>query len=113
MKKPFTGTYWRGRAVPDTMFTTGYKSDAKFNETYWKRPRFDQLLIAARTELDFAKRKEMYREMQWMIYEDGGIIIPMFNNFVDAGLKKVRGFVPMPLGEFSGSRAPSRVWFDA
>jgi peptide/nickel transport system substrate-binding protein len=112
MKKPFTGTYWSGRAVPDPMFAVAYASDAKWNETAWKRPAFDKLLIAARAELDFAKRKQMYRDMQVMIYEDGGILIPMFNNYIDAGLRKVRGFVPHPLGEFAGNRAPSRVWLD-
>jgi peptide/nickel transport system substrate-binding protein len=112
MKKPFTGSYWSGQPTADLMFTYAYKSDAAWNETFWKRPKFDQLLMTARAELDTAKRKQMYREMQLMVYEDGGEIIPMFNNFLDAALKKVRGFVPHPLGQMSRDRAPERIWLD-
>jgi peptide/nickel transport system substrate-binding protein len=57
--------------------STAYKSGSPWNETYWKRSEFDRLLIAARAELDTAKRKQMYRELQLMVHEDGGAIIPI------------------------------------
>jgi peptide/nickel transport system substrate-binding protein len=113
MKKPLVATYWNARPTADVMFSLAYTSDAKWNETFWKRPAFDKLLIAARAELDFAKRVQMYRQLQLMVHEDGGSIIPMFNNFLDAGLKKVRGFVPTPTASMSERRAPEKVWFDA
>lgn len=112
LKKPLVASYSIGRAVPDITLTVSYKSDAAWNETFWKRPAFDKLLVAARGELDFAKRKQMYREMQLMIHEDGGVIIPMFNDYLDAGLMKVRGFVPTPTLPLSGYRAPEKVWLD-
>jgi peptide/nickel transport system substrate-binding protein len=112
MKKPFAASYWSGRPTTDLLFALVYSSDAKWNETYWKRPRFDKLLAQARAELDTAKRKEMYREMQLMVHEDGAEIIPMFNNYLDAGVKRLRGFVPMPTFFMSGARAPEKVWLD-
>jgi len=48
-----------------------------------------------------------------MVYEDGGELIPMFNNFLDAASSTVRGFVPMPTFSLGGLRAPERVWLDA
>ena len=83
------------------------------NESFWKRPGFDNLLLAARGELDQAKRKQMYREMQAMVVDDGGEIIPMFNNFIEAGSSRLSGYVSMPVNEFGGFRAAERVWFSA
>jgi peptide/nickel transport system substrate-binding protein len=111
-KRPFCATYWSGRPTADLMLSIAYKSDAPWNETAWKRPEFDKLLTAARAEVDDAKRKPMYRQLQMMIHEDGGVIIPMFNNTLDAGSTKVKGFVPDPLLQMSGYRAPERVWLD-
>jgi peptide/nickel transport system substrate-binding protein len=113
LKKPFIASGWSGRPTADLMFSIAYKSDARWNETFWKRPAFDKLLIAARAELDFAKRKQMYREMQLMVHEEGGAVIPVLKNDLDAGLKKVRGFVSTPSWQMSGARAPEKVWFDA
>jgi len=104
-------TYWGGRPTADIMFSTAYASNAAWNDTRWRRPRFDQLLIAARAELDTAKRKQMYGEMQRMIHDDGGAIIPVFTNFIEAGQSSLRGFVPTPTRQMSGYRAAEKVWF--
>jgi peptide/nickel transport system substrate-binding protein len=113
MKKPWSAAYWDGRPTPDMMFSLLYKSDAAWNDTFWKRPDFDKILVEARSELDFGKRAEMYRALQVMIVEEGGQIIPVFNNFIDAGARSLRGFVPMPTHSLSGWRAVEKVWIDA
>ncbi|MEM8795891.1 MAG: ABC transporter substrate-binding protein [Pseudomonadota bacterium] len=84
MKHSFSAVYWGGRPVEDAMFTTAYAEGAAWNDTFWNNARFNELLIAARAELDEAKRREMYYEMQLILNEDGGAIIPMFANFVFA-----------------------------
>ncbi|MDF2764647.1 MAG: peptide transporter [Rhodospirillales bacterium] len=112
MKKPFVASYWGGRPTADLMFSIAYVSDAPWNESFWKRPDFDKLVVAARAELDTAKRKQMYRDLQLMVVDDGAEIIPMFNNFIDAGLKKVQGFAPTPTLEMSGLRAAEKVWLE-
>ena len=113
MKKPFTGSYWGGRPTADLMFALVYKSDAPWNETFWKRPKFDQLLLDARKEPDTAKRKQMYREMQVMIHEDGGEVIPMFHAYLDGAVKKVRGFPVSPVFQMGAFRAIKSIWLDA
>lgn len=82
MTKPFCAVYWSGRATEDWMFTTTYAAEADWNDTFWKHERFNKLLKEARAELDEAKRAEMYGEMQRIVRDDGGTVIPMFANYV-------------------------------
>ena len=84
MAKPFSAVYWGGRPTEDQMFTTAYAAGAAWNDTFWDNTRFNELLVVARAELDSAKRREMYYEMQAILNQDGGAIIPMFANFVFA-----------------------------
>jgi len=110
--EPFVASYWGGRPVQDMMYGVAYKSDADWNETRWVRPQFDSLLVQARGEPDQAKRKAIYREMGLMVRDDGGTIIPMFNNFIDAVSTAVRGYVRDGAMEMSNGLAPIRCWFD-
>lgn len=84
MKHPFSAVYWGGRPVEDAMLSTAYASGAAWNDTHWDNARFNELLVAARAELDEPKRREMYYEMQAILNDDGGAIIPMFANYVFA-----------------------------
>ncbi len=84
MQHPFSAVYWGGRPTEDAMFTTAYAAGAAWNDTFWENARFNELLVAARAELDDDKRREMYHEMQVLCAEDGGALIPMFANFVFA-----------------------------
>jgi peptide/nickel transport system substrate-binding protein len=112
MKKPWFASFFGGRPTADLMLSLVYKSDAAWNESYWKRPDFDKLLLEARVELDPAKRKQMYHDLQAMIVDDGGEMIPMFNNTLEAGSKTVKGFYQQPTLEMSGLRAAEKVWLD-
>ena len=84
MKDPFAAVYWSGRPVEDAMFSTAYASGAAWNDTFWENGRFNELLLSARAELDTDKRREMYWEMQAILNQDGGLIAPMFANYVFA-----------------------------
>jgi peptide/nickel transport system substrate-binding protein len=112
MKKPFTAVYWGGRPTEDLMFTIAYQTGAAWNDTFWSNKRFDKLLIEARAELDEDKRRAMYYEMQKIVNEDGGAIIPMFANYVFATNDKV-GHAPT-FGsnmDLDGERWAERWWF--
>jgi peptide/nickel transport system substrate-binding protein len=89
---------WNMRPTADMMFSTAFASDAPYNDSHWRRPEFDKLLIEARATIDRARRKEIYCTMQRMIHEDGGVIIPVFPNLLDGGSKRVKGLEPHPLG---------------
>jgi peptide/nickel transport system substrate-binding protein len=112
MKAPFCASYWGGRPTADQMLSIAYKSDAKWNDAFWKRQDFDKLLVEARAELDQGKRKQMYGEMQKMIHEDGGVIVPMFIDFLEAGAVKVKGMGPHPMFDFMAQRLGEKVWLE-
>ena len=84
LKKPFCTAYWSGRPTEDLMFTTGYAADAPWNDAFWQNDRFNELLVSARTELDTDLRRDMYWEMQEIVKDDGGTIIPVYAQYVFA-----------------------------
>ena len=87
---PWCMEYWSGRATADWMFSTVYAENASWNDTYWKHERFNRLLKSARAELDDAKRREMYVEMQKIVKDEGGMLIPVFANWVEAATTKLK-----------------------
>ena len=111
--KPFSTSYWSGRPVQDQMYSTAYLSTADWNDTKFFRPDFDKIIIAARAELDQAKRKELYREAALMVRDEGGLILPMFNDFIDAVSDKVGGWVKDPNGGMMNDKALIKAWVKA
>ncbi|MCB2116835.1 MAG: ABC transporter substrate-binding protein [Rhodobacteraceae bacterium] len=112
MKKPFCASYWGGRPTQDLMFSVAYSAGAPWNESFWDNARFNELLIAARSELDETKRRDMYWEMQSICANDSGTVIPMFASYVMAHSDKVG--IPEVVGAnqgMDGLRAIERWWF--
>lgn len=110
MKKPMTAVYWGGRPVEDQMFTTSYKCGAAWNDSFWCNDRFEELLVTARAELDDEKRRQMYWEMQEIVANDGGVIVPMFANYVQAIGDKVGHGEIASNWEMDGERWMERWW---
>ena len=109
-KQPFCTSYWSGRATQDAMFSTAYLTSSDWNDTRFFNEQFDQLVFQARAELDVAKRTAMYADMGTMIRDDGGLICPMFNNFVDATSDKVAGWGPSKGFGLMNMYAPVKMW---
>ncbi|MEM7075074.1 MAG: ABC transporter substrate-binding protein [Pseudomonadota bacterium] len=111
--KPFCMVTWGARPTPDVMYTLAYKDDAAWNESRWKNPRFNELLLQAKAELDDTKRAEMYTEMGQLARDDGGTIIPYFPNFVYGRRSNVRHNGALsPAWQMDGYRHASRWWFE-
>lgn len=111
LKKPFCASYWSGRPSCDWMFTTGFAADAAWNDTHWKNPRFNELLIAARTETDESKRAAMYAEMQQLLHDDGGLVNVVFNSFVDAHANTLAHGDTAANFPMDGMKLAERWWF--
>ncbi|HCQ66350.1 MAG TPA: peptide ABC transporter substrate-binding protein [Rhodobacteraceae bacterium] len=112
LKKPWCLVSWGSRPTPDMMYTLAYKSDAAWNESRWQNERFNELLLQGKGELDDSVRAEIYREMAILARDDGGTVIPFFNNFVYGARANVG--TPENLAaswENDGARAASRWWF--
>jgi peptide/nickel transport system substrate-binding protein len=113
LKVPFCMCHWNGRPTADIMFSLAYSGDAKWNDSHFRNARFDQLLKDARAELDDAKRREMYVECQRIVRDEGGVIVTMFKDNVDAAKDKVK--FENVAGNYGcdGLRNAERWWFES
>ncbi|MFL9925407.1 ABC transporter substrate-binding protein [Herbaspirillum lusitanum] len=113
MKVPLGFGNINPRPSADILFTQFFKSDATWNESGWKNEQFDQLLVQARGQTDFAKRKQMYADMQVLIHEKGGIGIPVFITNLEGYSTKIKGIEPIPLGAFMNYTSGEYIWLSA
>jgi peptide/nickel transport system substrate-binding protein len=111
MKVPWSASYWSGRPTADWMFTIGYKAGGNWSETFWDNARFEELLVMGRAELDEAKRRDIYVEMQTILHNEGGTVIPCFANNVDARSDKLAHGDLAGNFELDGCRSCERWWF--
>jgi peptide/nickel transport system substrate-binding protein len=101
------------RPTPDIYFSLLYSSDAPWNESQYKSTKFDAMLVEARGMLDQAKRRDIYYEMQTMIAEEAGTIIPAYITNADAISSKVKGLTANPLGGMMGYAMAEYIWLEA
>lgn len=111
LKKPWCAVFWGGRPTADMMFSTAYAADAAWNDTAWKHKRFNELLLAARAELDQPKRRAMYIEMQHIVHNEGGVVVPVFASDLSAATDKIAHGPIAANWELDGFRAAERYWF--
>ena len=112
LKKPWCASYWGGRPTEDWVFSQIYSAGADWNESHWDNKRFNELLVQARGELDAKKRRELYVEMQRLVHEDGGSIIPVFMAYTHAATTDIG--LPEQMAnnwELDGHKNGERWWF--
>ena len=114
LRNPFMVVSWGARPTPDVLFSLAYQQGAAWNESRWANPRFNELLLEARRELDETRRAAMYAEMQELVHDDGGTIVPFFRNRVNAMSARV-GTPEQISGnwEADGARSFQRWWFES
>ncbi|MFZ5790624.1 MAG: ABC transporter substrate-binding protein [Pseudomonadota bacterium] len=110
LKKPFVASFWLGRPTADWVLTFAYAADSTQNETFWKNPRFNELLVAARSEVDETKRAAMYAECQQLLHDDGGLINLLFEKYVTAHSKKVTHGELLSNWDIDGFKIAQRWW---
>lgn len=114
-KKGWCACYWSGRPTADWMYSSAYVEGTEWNDTAWRGTdaanRFNALVVAARAELDQAKRAAMYRETQELIRDDGGAMVPMFaNHIMGHGKNVLHGDNVAANWAMDGCKAPERWW---
>jgi peptide/nickel transport system substrate-binding protein len=112
-KQPFSLSYWGGRATQNQMYSTAYLSNADWNDTRFKNTDFDKKVLALRGELDVEKRKAGYREIATTMRDEGGVIVPFFNDYIDAMSDKVEGYRGHPEAELADGYALGECWLKA
>ncbi|MCZ0811601.1 MAG: ABC transporter substrate-binding protein [Pseudomonadota bacterium] len=101
------------RPTPDILFSLLYSSDAPWNESQFKSEKFDSMLVEARGTLDESLRTDIYWEMQEMVANDAGTLIPTYISNVDAMSTTLKGMRPNPLGGQMGYAFAEYIWLDA
>ncbi len=102
MQKPMTMSGWNARPTVDAFLTIAHMRGGSWNETMWGSDEFDSMILAARAELDEAKRAQMYCDMLHMMNDDGGFVNAVFQNQLEATAQNVMGYTPHPVGTLGG-----------
>ena len=113
MQEPIAVASWNMRPTANIMMTLAFKPDAAWNETRWQNDNFDQLLVEVRGETDPDARRQKYCDLQTMIHEENGQVIPAHRNYVDARASHVKGLTHVPLNNFGGAESPVTLWRDS
>ncbi|MCY4149057.1 MAG: ABC transporter substrate-binding protein [Gammaproteobacteria bacterium] len=110
--EPMNVTSWSMRPTANAMLSQALAPGAPWNDSYWDNPRMGELLKLSLAELDPDKRHAMYCEMQTLVHNESGMIIPMHLNILDAKRDSVYGLPSNPLGNLGASEYPEFVWLD-
>ncbi len=95
LKLGFSVDFWGTRSYLPQV-ANGSIPTAPYNETHWPPSDSNYLTLykSALAETDATKRCSIVHDMQKLEYDQGGYIIPFFNDLVDAFSTKVSGFQP-------------------
>lgn len=112
-KRPMFATRWSGRVNEDAMLTLAYsrQSIGTWNETSWDNQAFNTALVAARSEADPERRREFYWECQRLIWDDGGMVAPIWADFLDAVSDNIGHGDIANDWALDGARCGERWWF--
>jgi peptide/nickel transport system substrate-binding protein len=104
LKKVPTDGYWGAVWMKEPL------NVAAWNDTFWNNERMGELLSLSLAETDPAKRHAMYCEMQTLIHEGSGMVIPAFSNINDGIADNVMGMPTVPLGQLGACEWPEFIW---
>lgn len=113
MKEPLNVVTWNMRPTANAMLSIQFAPGGNWNDTFWNNERFGKLLKLSLAETDQAKRYEMLCEMQTLVHNGSGMVIPYHVNTLDGVNDKVHGIPNQPLGRMGGGEWPEFAWIDA
>lgn len=100
LKSPFYVGFYNMQPSEDALFQLQYTSDSPWNETRWNNKRVDKMVLDARAELDEAKQRKLYADIQELMHEDTPSCIPMFLDLTCAHAKNVHDYKIVPVCTF-------------
>jgi peptide/nickel transport system substrate-binding protein len=109
LKWPFAQDIWYYAPYLGQVFQSSLPS-SPFNETHWGNEAYSKLYAEAQATVDPAKRCDILHRMQKIDFEQGGYIIPAFNQNVDLMAANVQGFEPAATGISLGNFGFQSAW---
>ncbi len=91
LKADFAITDWGTRATPVQYFQVAYVTGASFNESHWSDAEFDRVVGQIATEMDPAKRADLYKQAQQILIDRGPVIVPYMVKPVAGESAKLNG----------------------
>ena len=110
MKEPLNVVNWNMRPTANIQMGIQFAPGAAWNDTFWDNARLGELLSLSLAETDPAKRHTMFCEMQTLIHEGSGMVIPAFSNINDGIADNVMGMPTVPLGQLGACEWPEFIW---
>ncbi|HEY0518686.1 MAG TPA: ABC transporter substrate-binding protein [Ilumatobacteraceae bacterium] len=98
LKRTFAVDYWGTRNFLLQVAAGSLKDVSPYPDDHWPpaESTFETDYKSALAETDDTKRKVITDKMQKELYDDGGLIIPFFQNLLDAYNTRVQGLVERP-----------------
>ncbi len=101
------------RPTANSLMQLAFAPGAKWNDSQWQSPRMGELLKSSLSETDPDKRHGMYCEMQTLIHENSGVVIPAHPNYIDGKSSKLHGMPTVPLGQVGAGEFPEFAWLES
>ena len=95
-KTPFGMTSWTHRPLGVMVLGLAYRSGVPWNESAFDNAEFDRLLTKAEGILDVDARREVVREIETLMQEEGPIVQPLWHSVLTAMDKRIKGFKMHP-----------------
>ena len=110
LKEPMNVVTWNMRPTANAMMAIQFAPGGAWNDTFWNNARFGELLTTSLAETDPTKRHAMHCEMQTLVHEGSGMVIPYHVNILDGVSDKVHGIKNVPLGSLGAYTWPEFAW---
>ncbi len=110
MNEPVNVVTWNMRPTAQSQMAIQFGPGAAWNDTYWNNDKMGELLTSVLSVTDPAKRHEMMCEMQTLIHEGSGMVIPAFSNINDGVADNIMGMPTVPLGQLGACEWPEFIW---
>nr|HEX4314361.1 ABC transporter substrate-binding protein [Kofleriaceae bacterium] len=101
---PLSLAAWGGDSPDPTSFldaklaTSAIGSDASANDSFYSNPALDDLLDRARAERDPARRAELYRRAERIVFDDAPWIFEYHRRAIEVVQPYLMGYDPHPVG---------------
>lgn len=112
MKDPLFSSAWTNKSI-DQMVSFTQLPNSSYNETQENNPEVQRLFDEAKATVDEPKRTEVMKELQKVLWEDGGYLVPVFPHQVDAVSAKVSGAHGDTSGNPLGSFDFKSMWLSS
>ena len=93
---PFAFTSWTHRPLGVMVLGLAYRTGVPWNESKYANPKFDELLSKAEGTLDVNKRKEVMKDIEQLMLDDGPICLPLWRAVFTFMDKKVKNYKAHP-----------------